>query len=433
MKTALEAETNDITLEIATDSHKTDMSVPSAKLRFLTFISLLSATFGVSCLGLSAMAAQVGIMMYVLLLILSAIINYYSYICFIELTKKYKISSFSQLSELIFGRAKFLVDFVFFICNTGIQISNMILLRRLVGNLLIELGFNNDFTVNMKNPVMFMVLMFLIFPLMVKKKLKDLFLINLFTLLAVLYITVFIVTVFIKGGTEIKVRTNSPLILYSIPQIPEAYAYIFYTFMCQNNFISIYNEYGLENSGSLKRILKAHLGLIFFAYTLIGLSGYFIFYQHPLIKTATIMSLFTSKNLYIFVANFLMAFTSLIAFVFTFNPCKVMIMYYINKITGRESQAEKEENVVGIDKLNAFTTVVLAFFVLLFCICFTKWDVGYIEILGMLADFICPFLFVIGPIGFYFTKSGDFRFLMVFVVACFLYFWSVSRHFKHLI
>ena len=58
------------------------------------FFTLLSSTFGASSMGLCAIAAKSGILLYIILLAIALSVNYASYYCFIYLSEKLKLKNF---------------------------------------------------------------------------------------------------------------------------------------------------------------------------------------------------------------------------------------------------------------------------------------------------------------------------------------------------
>ncbi len=179
-------------LRVALETQKTNRKRIS--IDFVTFMILISSTFGVSSMGLSSIAGKSGILLYLFLLACSIAVNYASYDIFNYFIQKYKLKSFSEFSELIMGkRFKFLPDFLFFIFNYGNLIGNCLIINIYIGNIFIMLNYENPILVDKNNTVIIILLLIFTLPIALKKHLKELFIITIITMIIIFYTVSFMI------------------------------------------------------------------------------------------------------------------------------------------------------------------------------------------------------------------------------------------------
>lgn len=100
------------------------------------FFTLLSSTFGASSMGLCAIAAKSGIVLYIFLLIVAMAVNYASYYSFIYLSEKLKLKNFHEFSVKMLGQKfSWVSDFLLMICNIGNLIGNVLITNIYICNL----------------------------------------------------------------------------------------------------------------------------------------------------------------------------------------------------------------------------------------------------------------------------------------------------------
>ena len=399
---------------------------PSDREKLLTYIGLISSTFGVSSLGLSATISQSGLVTFLGLLLCSLLINYFSYLAIIHLTRKHRLSSFSELSELILGRFKFITDLLFIITNIGILVANLIFSSILFCKLSESLGFTRPLLIHPKGLFWVFLLGGLMFPLVVKKKLKDIACFTVLTLVTAFYVVVFLAYRLFISQRAIDFHREVKLV--STNRLCQTYSYIFFCFLCQQNLIGIFNELGVSNGREMKRLVSYHFATLLSLYLIIGIIGYLIFCTDPALGSNTLLTMFTDNTMTLMIANTLVTGMSLIAFLCTFNPTKVMVTAYINKF--RKKNAEKQETSscweldTDLEIKNVAVTVALLLGLIGLAAVLISYNIGFMEVVDALGEIVCPLLFIFMPIGYCYKKHGGAAYLIVllmtagFYVAC---------------
>ena len=108
---------------------------------FIILMTMIGSTFGVSTMGISSICAKSGLLLFPFLLTFAVIINYCSYYAFVYLTHHYKLENFCQLSEIMFGKLKFLSIYCLILCNIGNMVANIIIFNRYTFDLFKSLGW----------------------------------------------------------------------------------------------------------------------------------------------------------------------------------------------------------------------------------------------------------------------------------------------------
>lgn len=106
------------------------------------FLSLLSCSFEVTFMGLSSIAARTGLVLYLVLIVIAAVVNYSSFKAFLFLTHHYKLKNFISLYKFLMGKWDFLAFLFLFMSNIAGLVGNMMILIKYWNELLINSGLH---------------------------------------------------------------------------------------------------------------------------------------------------------------------------------------------------------------------------------------------------------------------------------------------------
>lgn len=156
-------------------------------------MTLISSSFGVSSMGLSSICARSGIIMFTFQLLLAVFINFYSYKAFLYLTCKFKLKNFQELSELMLGKIHTLAIFSLLVSNIGNMVGNMLIFMKYLQGLFRKLNLMSVEPSLNENMIQITIVSFFILPLILKRQLKDIFLVSYLSIVILLFFIIFVI------------------------------------------------------------------------------------------------------------------------------------------------------------------------------------------------------------------------------------------------
>lgn len=392
-------------------------------------ISAFGATFGLSCLILSSVIAKAGIIAWVLTLVVSLFINYVSFIIILKISKKHKFESFIQFADLFSNSVlRNGMKAIYFFLNFGILLTSCLVFNSLLAQIFRQLGYENKLFTNDKSIGFAIALHFLSLPLLLKRKISEFSIITLFSLCSCFYIVGFLVfTAITKGPTVQHALSNT--LYFNISEIPKCYFVNFFIFSMQINLFSIYNELPNPSMAAIKPIILTNFVFLTIIYTLIGISGYFIFIdsQKSLIQQEIILHMFNNSDKSVLIASFLMILTSMNTFFYSFKPTKdiiLKVMFMENEDQTRAGlpiNVENETQEKIQNSVNLPVTFVLMLLSLAASTMIIVFQISFMVIIDFMADVFMPCLFVFVPLLLYSREKLKISVLVVLTISCLFY------------
>lgn len=294
----------------------------------IIFMTLIASSFGVSSMGLSSICARSGLLLYVILTLLAGMINYCSFLAFVHLTSVFKLGTFQDLAQVTLGRMKILIMLPLIVSNLGNMVGNLLIftkyfqgLFRKMGLMQVEPGINENMT---------QILLFslLLFPLLLKRQLKDIFFVTYLTILTLLFFSFFSIFEYFQLPQE-KGLDAKQLILFEPSHFVSNYSYLFFCFAGQQGVIIIYNENNQKGVSNMKRLIKGFFLLMTAVYLVFGIFGYLTFSQSQEVSELTYLALFKNNSSLILIAQTSMLVTCIVAYIFLFKPTRDLIETYV--------------------------------------------------------------------------------------------------------
>lgn len=190
-------------------------------------MTLMSSSFGVSSMGLSSICARSGILLFVFQLLLATFINLYSYKAFLFLTSKFELKNFQELSKLMLGKLQMFAIFSLLISNIGNMVGNMLIFIKYLQGLFKKLNLMSVEPSLNENMIQITIVSFFILPLILKRQLKDIFIVSYLSIVIMLFFVFFVIYQFL--GRDIS-NTGSPPILINPKHFVSNYSYLFFCF-----------------------------------------------------------------------------------------------------------------------------------------------------------------------------------------------------------
>ena len=144
-------------------------------------------------MGLSSICARSGIIMFSIQVFLAAFINFYSYRAFLYLTWKFKLQNFQELSKLMLGKIHILAIFSFLLTNIGSMVGNMLIFMKYLQGLFKKLNLMTFEPSLNENMIQIMIVSLFILPLILKRQLKDIFVVSYLSIMIMLFLIFFVI------------------------------------------------------------------------------------------------------------------------------------------------------------------------------------------------------------------------------------------------
>lgn len=153
-------------------------------------------------MGLPSIAAKAGIGLYFLLVLVAALVNYTSFFALSFLCETFGLKNFNEIFAMTFGSLSFLPMSLLLLSNFGGMIGNLMILNRYLFGLLNKFGVLETEPTLHQNLQMICFLCVLFFPLLLKRRLKELFPITFITILIILFMVLFVILQFFDSSSS---------------------------------------------------------------------------------------------------------------------------------------------------------------------------------------------------------------------------------------
>lgn len=265
-----------------------------------SILSLIILCVGLGCLSLPQRYSQIGIVIYSLLIITTAIITTWSLKIVIEAGRKANLTEYSNVILHYCGKKwERTADIIIIIFIYGVLIVYQIVIYQLLGALVFELkpGFNkeykNDITNFYENSiwgnfwfkliVMFSISVVIIFPLNIQKnisKLRYASFLGIFSLIVIILVLIIQLPDYISYNSS-KSETNINIVDFSNFFKPpnffffKAIGTIFYSFSSHYGIFPIYKLLKNNSERRINKVINRSVIIICILFITIGIIGYF--------------------------------------------------------------------------------------------------------------------------------------------------------------
>jgi amino acid permease len=371
-------------------------------------IGAFGSSFGLTSLLLAKIMANTGFMGFVISMVLAILVNYVSDIVILKLGEKYKLKSFSELSSLFdIPAIKITFKVVYFALNFGILLSGAVAFNMILIDILASQGVTSGFLVSKTTFLYIVLLHAVMFPLLMKRKLSDLKIVTILTLVACFYLTIFLMVRGVQNSSLAEKGAALIEITYdNIKSIPTAFSVIFFAFSIQVNLFSMYSELPDPSIKNLKPVLFTNFGLLACVYLMVGYFGMMAFFDRRAdfqTNRENVLGMFPANDYGALVARILMLITSINTFLYTFKPCKDIVLEYLDDEVEAQPVGPRGTRLetAKIIKLNLYVTIGLALSSVAVGSFFIIIGKNLGDIIDILANLFMPVLFVFIPLAIF--------------------------------
>jgi len=421
--------------------------------RWQVLLNLFGATFGISSLGLVALAYTSGLVLFLISLGIALMISYVSYRVLLTYAEKHDLNTFSEFAEFVGGPVlKHMVNVFFIICNLGTMIAALMMFSNTIKMFYYRVGLVELFLIEANNPVWIIVPAIATFPLALRLNLKSFNWITWLAVFACLYFILLLLTQMIISLVRNRIYYSN-VTIFNWRMIASSYTYLFYCLTCQLNLIGIFRETRQTSFKSMKPAIDTFTVSFGVIYALIGIFGCIAaFANSEFIKSIDPLLGMDFNEWVIYPGVIFMGITALNAYLYTFKPTKDALFELFDLIistkrTDQRANPDVTELEQPIDHQlvqagnsggqeavpesvfsarNIVATVILVSVVtLISCINLQK-DIGFVDVLTIISDFIIPILFVFIPLGFYLSVSRKIYLAAMLFFAIVAYIWHIT-------
>ena len=249
-----------------------------------TTFTLLSATLGVGMLSMPRAFSRSGLVLSGINLYVAVLVSYQSVICLIKVSKKTKLSTFSEMALWSYGsKFKIFTDLVYFINTFGCAVTYSIVVKEnmaSVCNMLTSLGVEiiPDMLKDQKNIIWILISQGLLTPLIIKDKLTELRIFSLISFTIILYISLAIISNCFRNEYSHNIDDKLPSIkLVNFAGLSTSFPLFIFGFTCQANVLSCYREMIMPNVRRMKKVVMRQMFISSSMYIFVGVFGYLTF------------------------------------------------------------------------------------------------------------------------------------------------------------
>ena len=383
-------------------------------------ISLASVSFGVLSLALTGNFANVGGTTFIIMLIFSSFLNYYSSSCLTFFAETHKLQTFTDFSKKICHPSyHFVVDFAFFLMNFG--------------GLIVPQVFLNNFTCQVAkqitsidlliNPARYFWLIFFSvigFPIVMIRRLKDVTFVTIFGFISMTGVLSLLLYWLVAhyDPSSAGPAVNRP------PPTPKSFLttffYTIYALNYQENVIGIYDELKDKSLRKMNKVYLIHSIIFVSFFSFVAISGNVLFRNHPDLLEEDVLTLFPPENIFVIFVKVLMIGTGFVSFTCTFKPFReILIDKVIDFKRGHHVEHRDVEEEYSQEKTIVFLTTALALFgVTITSAALMSSKVNFIDAIEYISSTIVPIVCIIIPVYVYSSSQKSIFAKIMFVFTC---------------
>lgn len=375
--------------------------------RFFYAVILASNSIGISSLAFPSSMAKAGVGLWILLMLVAILVNYLSSYILVFCGKQLKAKSYAELTQMMLGRFKIVIDIFYVFTNLGIILSCSLTFNDFMSGIFNHEYFENRNRVISSKESLFWIIVpnMLLLPLLLRRSIKDIKVFSIIAVFSVFLLSAFIIYVFMNKRNPLYLNK---LEYFNISQSPQAFTLLLFGFMNQQNILDVFSELKYKKIGTLSHILKMQTGILTYVYFSVALFGYLSFYNYADITKLNIFAFDLEKNaLYMFI-NFCVGFSVFLSSIVTFKPTKDVLISYFN--TDTESKASK---------VNFAITVSLQFSLIFVACLLVAFNINFLDIVNIVSIFVAPLVCIYLPLYYYVRLSKKYIFLCLILFVAF--------------
>lgn len=375
--------------------------------RFFYAIILASNSIGISSLAFPSSMAKAGIGLWILLMLMTILINYMSSYILVFCGKQTKSRSYAELTFKMLGRFKIIIDVFYVFTNLGIILSCTLTFNDFMSGIFNHEYFESHNRMISSKESLFWIIVpnMLLLPLLLRRSIKDIKMFSVIAVFSIFLLSVFTMYVFMSKKNPLY---PNKLEYFNVSQSPQAFTLLLFGFMNQQNILDVFSELKRKKIGTLSHILKIQTGILTYVYFSVALFGYLSFYNYEDIKKLNIFAFDLEKNGFYMFINFCVGFSVFLSSIVTFKPTKDVLLSYFN--TETESKA---------NKANFLITVSLQVLLIITACLLVVYNVNFLDIVNVVSIFVAPLVCIYLPLYYYVRLSKKYVFLMLILLILF--------------
>lgn len=202
-----------------------------------SLLTLFGSTFGIGSLGLPGKMVDVGPVMWLVLLGLAIMVNYTTYHYMILFAEELGLVNFVDLATIVGHRKTYITILCLFLASSFCRLlSAMSVFNSLIANVAAEFGVTNIYLISKQSLIWLCIPSALLFPILIKKKMKSLAITTLVSLISAFFFVFFLAYSFFTSEKEPKPDAKK---LDSWTKIPGVYGYLLGATSFQSNIMAI--------------------------------------------------------------------------------------------------------------------------------------------------------------------------------------------------
>jgi amino acid permease len=289
---------------------------------------LLSASMGIGCLGIPSSIAQVGLIPWSVIICSVAGFYFISYYVIMKLCDHYEAYTVTQLGSRILNGNSFLIDLLYIVVNLAGYLACIITLNEdmpiisglFPSNFIIDFLRQSDWIwIYISTIVTMLILVYI--------PVEKLHSITFISAVSSICLILFITFGFLYRKTPIDVdaamKKNDWSMKFSI------FMFLGFAFLCQQNLMTLRQASNIREFDDVMSTVKIFTGCILLIYTLIGIMGYFTFYDDPRLAHSNVLALYTNRDFFYALTMILVNLNIQVGNACMLYPIRDIIMEYV--------------------------------------------------------------------------------------------------------
>lgn len=313
------------------NKEKTSISDPNINMtheKIKGVLLLLSASMGIGCLGIPSSIAQVGLIPWVVIILSVALFYYLSYYVIMKLCVHFEAFTVTQLGSRILNGNSVFIDILYIIVNIAGYLACLITLNedfQIIAGWL-PAGFFSEFlqSTNYFWIYFFTVVTMLILIYIPAEKLHSI------TFISVLSSTCLIL--FISFGLLYR---SDPIDFDKATKNKNwgkkyhIFMFLGFAFICQQNLMTLRQASNIREFSDIISTVKIFTFCTLLIYFLIGILGYFTFYDDPRLGHSNVLALYAERDLFYGITMILVNLNIQVGNACMLFPIRDILMEYI--------------------------------------------------------------------------------------------------------
>jgi hypothetical protein len=316
---------------------KSDFVVMTTKEYLLTVIDLFGTSYGVWIFCYISWIAQIGFVNMLLLVAVSLFVHHFACRSLVFLSDQFGFVYFIEVGNLFQNRFfRFVFRLAFVSLNAYGLLASMMDINRYGCEMAKNVGIRSQFLTEPSSLIWLILSSMAILPFLITRNVKNNYPVTIIVILSAfffMFLIIFSSTTGLDAITDQVVLADKELLWWSSKNIPSIYANILYSFAVQANLMDIYAQIPHRSPSKISKCLNTQVALSTFIYLVIGLLGYFAFYNYTTIESeVSLLQMMTKKPILKFLSELFILVISLNNLIYYFRPMKDSILIILRDL-----------------------------------------------------------------------------------------------------